>query len=88
MDKKKKFGVKSRGFWESVEIQQPEDDSPINWKEIYTEYKGKWVALEDDEQTVIAYGDTAKEALAESRRKGFENPIITLMPSGLTPFVG
>lgn len=60
----------------------------IDWSEIYKKYKGKWVALEDDEKTVVSSGDTAKEALEAAKQKGFTNPILTKMPSDLLPFVG
>ena len=62
--------------------------SAIDWSEIYAQYKGKWVALEDDEKTVIAAADTAQAVLSAAKEKGFENPILTKMPSDLLPLVG
>lgn len=62
--------------------------SAIDWSDIFTKYKGKWVALQDDEQTVIAAADSAKEVLEAAKKKGFKNPILTKMPSDLLPFVG
>jgi uncharacterized protein DUF5678 len=35
---------------------------PIDWSHLYKNYRGKWVALADDEVTVLASGETAKEA--------------------------
>jgi Family of unknown function (DUF5678) len=60
----------------------------INWEKIYQAHKGLWVALQDDEVTVIASAPTAKKALEESRKKGYQNPILALMPRDLSPFVG
>lgn len=60
----------------------------IDWSAIYKAHKGKWVALEDDEETVISVGNTAKEALEIANKKGFSHPILTKMPSDLLPLVG
>lgn len=60
----------------------------IDWEKIYKKYKGLWVALEDDETTVVASGKTAKEALQGARKKGRTNPILTRMPEELTTYVG
>jgi hypothetical protein len=32
----------------------------IDWTEIYNKYKGRRVALEDDEQTVVESGESAR----------------------------
>lgn len=34
----------------------------IDWTHLSENYRGKWVALAEDERTVVAAGDTAKEA--------------------------
>ena len=60
----------------------------INWENIYKKYKGLWVALEDDETTVVASGKTAKEALQKARNHGYVNPILARMPKELMPYVG
>jgi Family of unknown function (DUF5678) len=59
----------------------------IDWTDIYTKYKGRWVALEDDEQTVVGSGKTLEEALAEASQNGYDEPIVTRMPEELFPFV-
>jgi hypothetical protein len=59
-----------------------------DWTKLYKQYRGQWVALKDDEQTVVGSGETAKQALAESRKQGYEQPILTRMPTDLTPFIG
>ncbi len=60
----------------------------IDWSPIYKKYKGKWVALADDEVTVLASGKTAKEAWDKARKGGYEKPILMSVPEKLTYFVG
>lgn len=60
----------------------------IDWSEIYKKYKGQWVALEDDEKTVISSGKTAKVAHEKALKKGFNNPILMRVPKDLMPYVG
>lgn len=60
----------------------------IDWTKIYKKYKGLWVALEDDEKTVIASGKTAKEAFLSAQEKGYEKPILTHVPEKLVGYVG
>lgn len=60
----------------------------IDWSEIYKKYKGQWVALENDEVTVIASGETAKEAWDKAKKKGFSIPILAKMPAEITTYIG
>lgn len=60
----------------------------IDWTKIYKKYKGLWVALKDDQKTVIAYGNTVKEAMGKAKKKGFEAPILFHMPSKISPYIG
>ena len=60
----------------------------IDWTPIFKKYKGKWVALEDDEVTVVGVGNTAKEAWEKARKKGHDNPILTNVPKKLITYVG
>lgn len=60
----------------------------IDWSKIYKKYKGLWVALKEDEQTVVASGKTAKEALVTAREKGFKDPILHRVPTEVLPYVG
>ncbi len=59
-----------------------------NLTNIQKKYKGQWVALEGDEETVIANGQTLKEALARARTKGHTNPIMARMPESIVTYVG
>jgi hypothetical protein len=61
---------------------------PIEWTNIYRRFKGLWVALGDDETTVLASGETAKAAIEKARKKGHHSPIIARMPDRLSPYVG
>lgn len=60
----------------------------IDWTHIYKKYKGLWVALMDDEITVIASGKTAKEVWGKAQKKGFTKPILMSVPEKLTYFIG
>ena len=60
----------------------------INWTKLYKQYKGKWVALEEDEVTVIASAVSAKEALFKATEKGYKSPILHRVPARVMPLVG
>jgi hypothetical protein len=60
----------------------------IDWTKIQRKYKGMWVALSDDEKTVLASGANAKEAYDKARKAGHNDPILTRMPEELTAYVG
>jgi hypothetical protein len=62
--------------------------SAINWTPIYKKYKGLWVALLKDEQTVVGYGKTLKEAKKMACENGHDHPIFTRMPTNLSAFAG
>ncbi len=60
----------------------------INWTKLYKKYKGMWVALLDDEITVVGYGKTLKQAHNMAVKKGYDHPIFTRMPPHLGPMIG
>ena len=60
----------------------------IDLTNIYQKYKGLWVALKDDEQTVVACGKTAKEAWDNAQLKGHMKPTLTRMPYELVTYIG
>lgn len=60
----------------------------IDWTKIYKEYKGLWVALKDDEKTVISAGKTAKEAWEKAKKEGYQKPILMHMPEKIVTYVG
>ena len=60
----------------------------IDWRKIWQKNKGRWVALKNDERTVVAVGKTAKEAWEKAIKKGYKKPILAKMPPKIIPFVG
>lgn len=60
----------------------------LDWTPIYKMYKGKWVALDDDEVTVISSGETVKEVMWEAEKKGYKKPILFRVPTKVIPYVG
>ena len=60
----------------------------INWEKIREKYKGQWVALEDDEETVIASGRSVQDVLEKARGMGYTEPIVAFMPWELVSFAG
>ena len=55
----------------------------INWTLFFKKYKGKWLALKEDEKTVVGIGITANEALVKAQIAGYKNPILTKIPLSL-----
>jgi hypothetical protein len=60
----------------------------IDWTKLVVRYKGSWVALDEDEITVLGSGKTAKKAFLEAYEKGYERPILTRIPDRLVPYIG
>jgi len=59
-----------------------------DWSKLYRKYKGLWVALANDELTVLGVGKTVKEAVEKAKRKSSQTPILTRMPETLDAFAG
>lgn len=60
----------------------------IDFTEIYKQYKGKWVALTEDESKVVASGSDAKRVFNEAKKKGCKVPILFKVPSKFLPYIG
>ena len=60
----------------------------MDWTKIYKKYKGLWVALADDQMTVLGSGKTLKEAILKAKKKGGEDPIVMRVPEKMITFVG
>ena len=60
----------------------------IDWTQQYERYKGLWVALEEDQKTVIAAGETLHEARQKAEEKGYGQPIFFHVPSNIFPQIG
>jgi uncharacterized protein DUF5678 len=61
---------------------------PMDWTHLFKKHKGQWVALADDETTVVAAASSAKEALATSAARGTPDPILYRVPDTLEAFAG
>lgn len=59
-----------------------------DWTGIYRKYKGFWVALKDDEITVISSGKTLDETAKKAKERGFNDPIFMQIPEHAAYFVG
>ena len=59
-----------------------------DWSKIFNKYKGLWVAMLDDEQTIVGSGKALKEALLQAQRKGYSDPILNRMPETLDAYAG
>ncbi len=60
----------------------------IDWTKIYKKYSGRWVALGEDEKTVLATGRTPREAWGKAQKAGYKKPILTHVPRELITYVG
>lgn len=60
----------------------------VDWTNIYKKYRGLWVALKDDEKTVVASGKTVQDVMGKSTKKGFKNPILFKVPTKIIPYIG
>ena len=58
-----------------------------DWTHLFEKYRGKWVALAEDETTVLAAADTAKEA-RDAALKRSVLPILYQVPETLDLFAG
>ena len=60
----------------------------IDQTEVYKKYKGRWVALAEDERTVLASGKTALDAYKKAKTQGFNEPIMMKVPKKVIPYIG
>ena len=58
-----------------------------NWTHLMEQYRGKWVALADDETTVLAAAATAKEAHQAALHRS-KSPILYQVPETFDLFAG
>lgn len=59
----------------------------IDWTHLFENYRGKWVALAEDDTTVVASGATAKEARAAAAKKPGQH-FLYRVPETVELFVG
>jgi Family of unknown function (DUF5678) len=58
-----------------------------DWTHLFEKYRGKWVALAEDEITVLAAADTAQEARDAALKRSLL-PILYQVPDTLDLFAG
>jgi hypothetical protein len=56
-----------------------------DWTHLFERYRGQWVALADDETTVLAAAATAKAAHAAALKRS-ETPLLYRVPDTLEAF--
>lgn len=78
----------SRPAWYGNRMTRNETTYFIDWTRLFAEHRGQWVALADDEVTVLAAASTARGALDASVAKGATNPILYRVPDDLDTLVG
>lgn len=59
-----------------------------DWTDIYESYKGLWVALLEDQETVVGKGRSMSEARQDAARKGYEEVFLMSVPQEVLTFVG
>lgn len=59
-----------------------------NWTKLFKDYKGQWIALEDDEITVISSGNKVSEVIRAAQSKGHQKPILTKVPRKDIAYIG
>jgi len=60
----------------------------IDWSGIYSEYAGMWVALAEDEVTVLAADTDGLKALRKGRAAGKGEPTLHRVPEKIISFAG
>ncbi|HUS26323.1 MAG TPA: DUF5678 domain-containing protein [Nevskiaceae bacterium] len=59
-----------------------------NWTQLYKKYKGQWVALKDDEVTVISAGPKLPVVIQQAEDKGYPKPILAKVPEQDITYIG
>lgn len=57
-----------------------------NYGKMLLDYLGKWVALSEDESSVIASGDTLTEVIDAAERTKEDQPIYVMVSKNITNF--
>ena len=61
--------------------------TPVNLAELLAPYKGEWVALSHDANTVLGHGPTIDDAIKQARDKGENRPILIKAPDKNSAFL-
>ena len=60
----------------------------IDWSKNFKKYKGLWVAMKNDQVTVVASDKTVIGVLEAARKKGLSDPILFKVPTQIIPQIG
>jgi hypothetical protein len=60
----------------------------IDWTKNFKKYKGLWVALKNDQLTVVASDKSVNGVLAKAKKNGNNDPILFKVPSEIIPQIG
>ena len=60
----------------------------INWTDLTKDYKGLWVALTQDEKSVVASGKSAKKVYEDAKNMGVEVPLLFKVPTTSGLYIG
>lgn len=60
----------------------------VDWTKLFEAYTGEWVALKNDEKSVIVHGKNPKEVLQKAIDKGFDKPILLKVPKKVSTYIG
>jgi Family of unknown function (DUF5678) len=58
-----------------------------NWTKLIKKYKGLWVALAEDETTVLGAGKTVRSALDAAGKKSNKMPFLTRVPEKVVSYI-
>ena len=59
-----------------------------DWTQICEQYRGMWVAIDDDEETVVAADRKLDQAIALKKALGKPNAALFRVPDEIVDFVG
>lgn len=62
---------------------EPDIDTHLNDK-----YRGLWIALDDDRETVVGSGPNPEEAFQQAKANGSEDPVLTYVFAHDGTFIG
>ena len=58
-----------------------------DWTKLVKAYKGMWVALAEDETTVLGAGKTVQAAIFAAKKKRNKMPFLTHVPDRIVSYV-
>lgn len=59
-----------------------------DWTKLAKTYRGLWVALAEDETTVLGAGKTVHAAINAAKKKSRKTPFLTHVPNKIVSYVG